>query len=401
MENAVSLRTERDAAGWPWQSTGTAAQRSANRMPGFGPQQGALTRLRPAKINFYIKVLRQQGFSAEQVLSGTGISPADLADPLHLVEISKYIRIIANITRLSGSSSLAFTLGEQLTLGDLGILGYSVMTCSESDEATWIWHQYNPVFFGNLIEMGFENVGDHVLLSYLPYADIRGELLQFLVEEKICCDMALQRLIGIEKFPVERLALSYPEPDHIDRYRELIDCPIEFSAPRSTMLLTVNALSIPLQGRDEETHQHCLRLLTDMFNSVNAGSMLSHRVKALLHQNLHRHLSISDVAERLHCTARTLNRRLEKEAVNFSDLNVATRLEAIENLLATTNLESGQIASRVGFAEVRSLRRFFKTHTGKTMHQFKLETMLDGPASSPTAGRGKEGAVSEVTMASP
>jgi hypothetical protein len=104
----------------------------------------ALTRLRPAKIRFYLRVMQQQGFNHQQVLRGTGIDPRHLADQHYLVEISKYIRIISNINALCGSASLAFRLGEQLTLGDLGLLGYCVMTSDNTDEATWLWHQYNP-----------------------------------------------------------------------------------------------------------------------------------------------------------------------------------------------------------------------------------------------------------------
>jgi AraC-like DNA-binding protein len=186
--------------------------------------------------------------------------------------------------------------------------------------------------------------------------------------------MALQRLIGIESFPVENLSLTYAEPDNVQRYHELIPCPIQFSASRGTMLLWDNALAIPLQGHDAETHTHCLKLLKDVFESVKAGSSLSHKVRDILYENLHQQLSVSQVAERLHCTARTLNRRLQKEGLNFTDLNVTTRLEAIRNLLATTNLESKALADRVGFADVHSLRRFFKSHTGKTIQQFRSET---------------------------
>jgi AraC-like DNA-binding protein len=338
---------------------------------------GPLVRLRPTKVNFYLKVARRLGFDSDQVLAGTGIRQQDLADPLYLVEVAKYVRIVANMHRLSESPSLAFTLGEHLTLGDLGILGYSVMTCETSDEATRLWLQYIPVFFGNLIGFAVDNVGDQLLLTYLPYADIRGDLLRFLIEEKICAEMALQRLIGMPEYPIERLTLTYPEPAHIARYRARIRCPIEFSAPRNTMLLSSDALRIPLPGHDLETHRHCLKLLTDVYNSVNAGSTISHVVKAIMHQNLHRPLTIDDVAAQLHCTPRTLNRKLEKESLNFTQLYVATRLEAIENMLATTNLETGQIADRVGFSDIRSLRRFFKAHTGKTIQQFRSDALGD------------------------
>ena len=349
--------------------------------------QKPLVRLRPAKVNFYLKVANRLGFRAEQVLAGTGIHAAHLADPHYLVDIAKYIRIISNIHRLARTPSLAFTLGEHLTLGDLGILGYSVMTCDDSDEATRLWLKYNPTFFGNLIETGVETVGDQLLLTYVPQTDIRRELCQFLIEEKLSFDAALQRLIGIPEFPAARLTLAYPEPPHVDRYRSLLNCPIEFSATRNTVLLTNYALQIPLHGSDPETHRHCLQLLTDVHDSVAAGATVSQQVKAILHQNLHHQMTIGDVAAQLHCTARTLNRKLEKESLNFSQLHVATRLGAIENLLATTSLETNQIADRVGFSDVRSLRRFFKTHTARTLAQFRSDalgecggTVRSGPA---------------------
>src|SRR5215213_109264 len=293
MANPVILGTKQDNASFP---SRIAAAPEPHHMRTGANERGPLVRLRPTKVNFYLKVARRLGFGSDQVLAGTGISQQDLADPLYLVEVAKYVRIVANMHRLSESPSLAFTLGDHLTLGDLGILGYSVMTCETSEEATRLWLQYIPVFFGNLIELAFDSVGDQLLLTYLPYADIRGELLQFLIEEKICCEMALQRLIGMPEYPIERLTLTFPEPAHIDRYHALIKCPIEFSAACNTALLSSNALRIPLQGHDPETHRQCLKLLKDVYNSVKAGTAISHVVKAILHQNLQHQLTTDEVA---------------------------------------------------------------------------------------------------------
>jgi AraC-like DNA-binding protein len=134
-------------------------------------------------------------------------------------------------------------------------------------------------------------------------------------------------------------------------------------------------MAIPLRGHDPETHGHCVKLLKDVFDSVNAGATLSHKVRAILQENLHLDLNIAAVAERLCCSTRTLNRKLDKEDLNFTDLSVAVRLESIQNLLATTHLGSKAVAGRVGFSDVRSLRRFFKSQTGRTIRQFREETL--------------------------
>lgn len=334
-----------------------------------------LTQLRPAKINFYLRYMAGRGFSGARVLAGSGVSARELADRHALIEVSRYIRIVSNIHRLCGSPALAFDLGEALTLGDLGLLGYAVMSCQGTEEATRLWHRYNPVFFGNLVEMDFQRSGERWLLSYVPHPDIREDLLQFLIEEKIACDLALQRLIGLPEFPMERLSLAYPEPAHVARYRERIRCPIRFRALRNALLLRDNALDLPLQGGDPETHEHCLGMLNEVYHRVSARSTLSGKLRALLHADLQRAPRLEDLAATMHCTSRTLNRRLAKEGVNFSALLVATRLEAIKNLLATTRLENKLIAERVGFADVRSLRRFFGAQTGSTLQGFRAEVL--------------------------
>lgn len=339
-----------------------------------------LTQLRPTKINFYLRYMAARGIAPERVLDGSGLTPRTLADRHARIEISRYIRIVANLHRLSASPTLAFELGDALRLGDLGVLGYAVMSCDTTNEATQLWHRYNPVFFGNLVEMDFRRERGHWRLHCRPHRDIRDDLLQFLIEEKICCDIALQRLIGLPEFPVQRLELAYPPPAHAERYRALIRCPIRFNAARSALLLRDNALNLPLQGGDAETHAHCLKLLHAVYDEVTHGITLAQRLRALVHARLDRPPSLDEAAQTLHCSGRTLSRRLASEGLRYSSLVDATRLEAIQNLLATTHLEGKLIAGRVGFADVHSLRRFFKSQTGRTLRQFRDETVHGRPA---------------------
>ena len=332
-----------------------------------------LTQLRPAKIKFYLKYMARRGFTSEQVLEGTGISEAQLRKPDCLIEISSYIRIIHNINEMSASLDLAFSLADELSLGDLGLLGYCVMTCDDTDEANRLWHQYNPVFFGNLIEMSFINTGKQMLLRYIPYLDIRDDLLQFLIEEKIAYDLALQRLIGLSEFPMASLSLSYAEPEHSEEYRHRIKCPIKFSSKENKMLLKPNALTLPLQGGDSETHRCCLETLKSTYAWINNRSDLTQQIREMLYESAHNPPSIEQIASRLCCSSRTVHRQLQKEGHSFTELSIATRLELTKNLLATTNLDTSELAARVGFGDVRSLRRFFKSHTGKTIREFKSE----------------------------
>lgn len=336
-----------------------------------------LTRLRPAKINFYLRFMRAQGFSPAQVLKGTGLSESGLSGPRQSVEISNYIRVIANIHRLCQSPSLAFTLGEHLTLGDLGILGYCVMSCDNTAQGSRIWHDYNRVFFGNLIQVVFEKTGSQTLITHIAPQGIREDLLQFLIEEKICYDVALQRLIGLPAFPLEHLRLTYKQPAHVQRYRDLLRCRIEFGAAANTMRLADNALTLPLRGSDPETHEHCMKLLNQVLVSITSDTGMTHRVRAMLQDRMAQSPGIAEVASALNCTGRTLNRALAKEGLNYRALSTQLRLETIRNLLATTDFEAKEIAALAGFSDIRSLRRFFKAQTGQTLKTFRSQTIVN------------------------
>jgi AraC-like DNA-binding protein len=257
----------------------------------------------------------------------------------------------------------------------LGILGYSVVSCAHTAAATRIWHQYNPLFFGSLIKAVFEQSGSQIRVTHIPATGIREDLLQFLIEEKICYDMALQRLIGLPAFPISHLSLTYKQPAHAQLYRDLINCPIEFSAPSNIMKLSDNAFTLPLRGSDPETHEHCMKLLNQVSLSVTSDTGMAHRVRAILHENMAAQPAITEIAAALGCTTRTLHRALTKEGLNYRTLHSECRLETIKNLFATTHLETTEIAALAGFSDVRSLRRFFKAQTNQTPKRFRIETI--------------------------
>ena len=98
-------------------------------------------------------------------------------------------------------------------------------------------------------------------------------------------------------------------------------------------------------------------------------------LRAILQEKMRANPGIIDISSALLYTPRTLNRLLAKEEQNFQKLSVAVRLEAIQDMLATTDIGANEIAVRVGFTDVRSLRRFFKAQTGKTLAVFRTETI--------------------------
>jgi AraC-like DNA-binding protein len=80
---------------------------------------------------------------------------------------------------------------------------------------------------------------------------------------------------------------------------------------------------------------------------------------------------IEDVARRMNCSGRTLQRRLAERNLNYQMLLDNIRKDMAIELLSTTELPITQIATRTGFADDSTFHRAFKRWTGASPGAFR------------------------------
>ena len=79
--------------------------------------------------------------------------------------------------------------------------------------------------------------------------------------------------------------------------------------------------------------------------------------------------SLTDVADHLATSDRTLQRRLAREATTFQSILAATRTQLARHYLHDQDLPEPQIAFLLGYADPTSFRRAFRRWTGSTPRQ--------------------------------
>ncbi|GAK29500.1 AraC family transcriptional regulator [Serratia liquefaciens] len=114
-------------------------------------------------------------------------------------------------------------------------------------------------------------------------------------------------------------------------------------------------------------------------STLDINATTEDRVRGILLEILPGGLSsIDEVARRLACTPRSLQRRLEKEGVIFRELLGLIRRELACHYLSNSNLSSGEISYLLGFDDSNSFLRAFKTWTGLTPGKFRTVTIQPG-----------------------
>ena len=114
-------------------------------------------------------------------------------------------------------------------------------------------------------------------------------------------------------------------------------------------------------------HQQC----EEMLRSLTTGKKITTEVRRLLLQSAGDFLDISQIAEHLNMSERTLRRKLKTESVSFRAL-----FEEVGDLLATeyltkTDLTIADIAHLLSYSETVNFRRAFVRWNGITPSEYR------------------------------
>ena len=126
-----------------------------------------------------------------------------------------------------------------------------------------------------------------------------------------------------------------------------------------------------IKAQLNEMVENSIRLL-DQY-AADAGHELISRAQKFIQDNLHKNISIEDVAKHIHLSIFYFSRLFkEKTGVTYTEYLIELRLEKSKMLLLTTEDTVASIAKRVGYAETNSFSRLFKSRVGVSPSQYRL-----------------------------
>ena len=123
-----------------------------------------------------------------------------------------------------------------------------------------------------------------------------------------------------------------------------------------------------MKHSDAQTAEAMAKMLADR---IEPRSTFAARVTALVAEALPKELDATAIADALHMSPRTLQRRLEGEGTALTDLVARARRDLAERLLSDASLPLAEIAARCGFSELATFSRAFKRWTGKPPGQWR------------------------------
>ncbi|MBC9252668.1 AraC family transcriptional regulator [Pseudomonas alcaligenes] len=324
------------------------------------PEQRVLTTLHT--VAMAVQALGRSGVAAEQVLEGSGIAAAELANPTRLVNHAQELRVLANAYGYSRDAALGLSLGKCMHVSAYGILGYTMLASRTLGQALQLAIAH-PALLGTYFQLELQAVGDEVQLSASGY---RYDPAMALFNTELCLTSLLtvvQDLLG-ESVRPRRLLLAYPAPAHAASYAERLGCPVEFSAGRNALCFNPCLLERPLPLADPVSHQQGLQQCMQLEAQLHSRHDLRDLIRQQLAGDLTECSTLERVATRLHRSERTLRRHLQQLNTSFQLLLDEVRYDKARQLLLTTDLPIYLIAEQLGYSETASFRHAFQRWSG-------------------------------------
>ena len=308
--------------------------------------------------------LRKYGHSDEEVFRGTGISEADLW-AITEIPLEPFIRLLENAERLKPEIPVGFLVGNHISLMSLGTMGSamaSAPTIRDGLQALESFTRLNATYV-NLELRSF--LGRMTLRMHFDVAD---RILMHHVEGSFMIIQGYIEAVSGRKLDNVSYQFNYPAPRHASEYAQRLHGQTNFDQDENSIEIPSHWLDIrsPYFNPDQ-WKQSCLQLsqrLRDL-GTIQHG-IYSQHVLARLRSKEPPLPDLANIAEEMHVSERTLNRRLQSESTSFRHLRGEVLLNSACQHLLETDASIESIAMTLGYQDAANFRRAFRSKFGMT-----------------------------------
>lgn len=337
--------------------------------------------------------------NAHDPVALTTVSAGFVQDWLDALESRCTPETMNSLLSRSGFQTSPMASAQRVTLSEIALL-YQLAAVETGDEMMGLWSRpirsralqhlvtvqrearslvsalYRFTTFWNLLlddfRLDLRNGADEVELSLVPYVqNTRPQRFGHMLILKLVHGL-LSWLGGVET-PVKAVRLAFDRPDFAADYAVVFPCPVEFSAPRTSILFDRRQFMRPITRSAAEASMFLQRAPLDWIFTSSRAHSNSLRVRSFLYGADWQTCHLPDAAIALQMTPRTLNRRLSEEGTSFQEIKDALRRDiAIRALqLGTDSIE--KIAYETGFSAPPNFHRAFRNWTNRTPGSYRSQ----------------------------
>ena len=167
-------------------------------------------------------------------------------------------------------------------------------------------------------------------------------------------------------------------------YEEHFHCPVKFNSAHNALVFSKADMDLPFVTHNSDLLAFVAPKLEQELSDQLAQKSFTEQAKGILKQLLAgRRPTVQDLANELHLSTRTLQRRLNEQGISFQHLLDGARRELAHHYLLHSSRELNETAYLLGYEDANSFFRAFHQWEGTSPGQWRLIQRNSQPESQP------------------
>ena len=323
---------------------------------------------------FVFRTLREEGYSADALLTETGLEETRLSDPHFRSGFQPLRRLLLNAIDHTQDPHLGVRLALKFEPTYIGLPSYTALNAACFKDGLEVLARFFflnfPAFECRLIEeeTGLQagEVGIR-LRSKFPFEDIE----YFGFSSAIVAINGLLKAMLRSDRVATRAEMTIRRPENWPAIESKIGFPFRFEAAENQIIFPEALLDRSLPGADPFNHARLLGLCEQFAEEMAFATTPVTQVIAILEGAPSLTVSLADVAAELGYSERGLRRQLDRSGTSFRKLLDQVREQRARTLLSGSMRPIKSIAGALGFESSSNFARSFKRWTGLTPKAFR------------------------------
>jgi len=323
-------------------------------------------------IKTLIKVLKAGKLEAECLLYNSGIKDVDLEKELTLTA-QQLDTISNNAIEMSKDSQLGLLVGSSMDISSQGIFGYAIITSTTIGDALKLMLRYNKALLPSIDVNMLSRENRVEVIIKAPH--LPDNLERFYIELLYAAIMRSGNTLIPKGRASVHVEFQYDVPYDKAPYQQLFGSKVKFNSTRSVLSFDETSLNLAIVTANPVARDIFRRECDRLLSRDTHRGMISERVQEVLLQSGTEFPTSMRVANQLHMSESTLQRRLAKEGYKFQQLLDQVRNKLAHEYLTSTQLTINEIASLLGFSDAANFRRAFKRWSKQTPTAVRNQTL--------------------------
>jgi AraC-like DNA-binding protein len=322
---------------------------------------------------FIARGLDQNGLDGKKIFLDEGIDLFDGDRSNARFPVDAMSRVWVRAVKLSGDEGLALALVEHADPSMLSGLGLSMVSSRTLGDAINRSCLYSQVATDAARQVLRERPDGRLeLVQEMSSTEFAG-VTEYAVEAFIIATVQILRLISNGQFALQEVHFRHNKNALRERYESFFDAPLVFDSTEYKLIFSAEIMAYPCGQANPALAESIDAWMQDYLGGFESSSLAT-KVRRLLTEKLPSGEFLQEnIAGALAMSARSLQRGLQGEGVNYKELLEKTREDLAIKYIGEAQLPLIEVCCLLGFTDQSNFTKAFKRWTGKTPHAFRQE----------------------------